>query len=451
MKSKILIVDDDIELCQEISQFLESDKYEVKTAHLLREAEERYAEFQPDIVLLDLKFPDGSGLELLKKIKNEYPEPIVVMLSAYGTISTAVKAIKLGAENFLTKPVDPDYLLIMLEKLAEQKHLRNRLVIQDLELADRRKMIIGKSKKMQEVLQTGQKAALRDVTILITGETGTGKHLLAHYLHQNSPRSQFTFVYVNCTTLTETLLESDLFGHEKGAFTGALKLKQGRVELANRGTLFLDEIGEISLSLQAKLLHFTEYGEFQRVGGTNTLRSDTRIICATNRQLESEVEAGKFREDLYYRINVIQLNIPPLRERPEDIPILLNYFLEKYSREMGRAECKIVDSDLEKICNYTWPGNIRELQNAVERAVVLCKSKRLTVKDFPFLRSPAPSIRDELFQPQPLQQALNQFKKKFISELLMQSGGNQTQTAKILNIQRTYLSRLIKELSIKEY
>jgi DNA-binding NtrC family response regulator len=449
MKIKIVIIDDDQPLVDEMSKFLTLKNYEVKTAHSLKEAEKQLETFHPDISLLDLKLPDGSGLDFLQTIKQKAPETSVLMLSGYGNIDIAVEAIKQGAENFLTKPVDPDYLLLTVEKLIEVKLNHDRLLIQDQEIAERRQMVIGKSQKMDKVIQTCQTAAQRDIIVLITGETGTGKHLLAHFIHENGSRANFPFVYVNCATLTETLLESDLFGHEKGAFTGAIKQKKGRVELANRGTLFLDEIGELPLKLQSKLLHFIEYGELQRVGSTTTLYANVRLICATNRNLQEEVAKGTFREDLYYRINVIQVNIPPLRERPEDISLLCRHFLEKYKIELGKSKCQINEKTLKNLVNYPWPGNIRELQNAIERAVVLSKTDMLSDQDFPSLYSVSPVKPSTLFDPHPLQEAINQFKKEYIQQILEQNGGNQTKTAQILNIQRTYLNRLIKELQIE--
>ena len=448
MKIKILLVDDDAELCTEISRFLETKSYEIKTAATVSEAMAAWQEYAPDVVLLDLKLPDGEGTQVLKEVKSKSGETMVVMLSGYGSIPKAVDAIKQGAEDFLTKPVDPDHLLLALEKLIEQKRLRNRLLIQELEIADQKKSIVGSSKQQKEALSTCKAAALSDSTVLITGETGTGKHLFAHFVHQNSPRKELPFVYVNCASLSETLLESDLFGHEKGAFTGAHQQKKGRAELAHQGSLFLDEIGELPLNLQAKILHFIEYGQFQRVGGTQNLRADTRIICATNKNLADEVKAGKFREDLFYRINVIQIEITPLRERRGDIPLLLDHFLQIYSHETGRPQLQIDDSVIESLINYPWPGNIRELQNAMERAVVLCKSNRLTKSDFPFLTAPLKGESDEPFQPRPLQEALTDFKRRYISQLLQQTEGNQSQAARILQIQRTYLNRLIKELGV---
>jgi DNA-binding NtrC family response regulator len=447
MKVKILIVDDDLVLSQEISKFLKNKGYDVCMTPDLKETKEHLENFIPDIILLDIKLPDGSGLDFLKIIKEKNPETMVLMLSGYGTISSAVEAIKNGAVNFLTKPIDPDYMLITLEQIIEQKQLHNRLIVQDLEIADRRKMVLGSSKNMKRVLENSKTAAIQDSTILISGETGTGKQLLAHFIHQNSKRIKAPLVHVNCANLSEQLLESELFGHERGAFTGAHRQKIGRVELANNGTLFLDEIGEITPNLQSKLLHFIEYGEFQRLGGNQSLQSNARIICATNRNLQAEVQKGNFREDLYYRVNVINLHIPPLRDRKEDIPVLVHYFVSKFGQELGKLVCEISEELIDKLKNYSWPGNIRELQNSIERAMVFCKSQQLNESDFQFF-TVRPAQGDlKMFEARPLKDAVDEFKKEYLSKLLEQNGGNQTQVAKILKIQRTYLSRLLKELN----
>jgi DNA-binding NtrC family response regulator len=450
MKIKILLIDDDVELTKEVSGFLSKHDYEIKIASSYSQYSDIFKDYQPEIVLLDLKLPDRSGLEILEEIKSDSPVTTVVILSGYGTIDIAVEAIKKGAENFLTKPIDPDHLILLLDKIVKQKQLQNRLLANDLYISDRHQLIIGNNKKMKDVIRKAEAAAQASSTILITGETGTGKHLVAHFIHQKSPRKDFPFVYINCATLSDTLLESDLFGHEKGSFTGAYKQKIGRMELANRGTLFLDEIGELPLNLQAKILHFIEYGEFQRLGGTKTLTADTRILSATNRKLESLVKEGKFREDLYFRVNVIQIEIPPLRERIDEISVLIDFFLEKFKLELGRKVCRIQESVRKNLESYSWPGNVRELQNAIERAMVLCQSNQLTAKDFPFLQVPVTLDADDLYRPRPLADAINDFKKNFISTVLKSSNNNQTRCAEVLGVQRTYLNRLVKELNLNE-
>jgi len=449
MKTRIFMVDDDLDLCHQVSTFLKKKGFEIEMVHSIGDARDEWLEFNPELILLDLRLPDGEGTEFLETVKSHSPEVMVVMLSGHANIQHAVEAMKQGAEDFLPKPTDPEHLLLVVNKLIDQRRLLNHARVMELEIAEKQVQIISESDKMREILGTAKRAAESESTILITAETGTGKHLMAHFVHEHSQRKEYPFVYVNCATLSETLLESDLFGHEKGSFTGAQKQKAGRVEIANGGTLFLDEIGEIPINLQAKILHFIEYGEYQRVGGTATKRADTRIICATNRNLATEVQEGNFREDLYYRINVIQINIPPLRERREDIPALISYFGEKLTSSQGRKAMKMSESTLQKLKNYSWPGNIRELQNSMERAVVLSNATMLGDSDFPFLGMPVASAIDDLFDPRPLQDAINNFKKRYINELLSQTNGNQTEAARTLDIQRTYLNRLIKELEIK--
>ena len=447
MKINLLLIDDDWEFTRDVKQFLETRDYQVTTAATLAEGRNAFLQQLPDIILLDLNLPDGLGTELLAEFQSRAPEIPVVMLTAFGSIEKAVEAMKAGAENFLTKPIEPDHLLLTLQRLNEKVRLLNQLRAHELAVVDRCNMVVGESAAMKQVIKDATTAARQDVTVLITGETGTGKHLMAHYIHQNSPRAAFPFVYINCATLSDTLLESDLFGHEKGAFTGALKQKRGRVELAHRGTLFLDEIGELPLNLQAKLLHFLEYGEFNRVGGTEILRSDVRLICATNRELETMVAEGFFREDLFYRINVIRIRIPPLRERSEDISPLFEHFFRKFAREFGKPRLGYAPELVDALSRHSWPGNIRELQNAVERAIVLCPRNQLSEQDFSFLSRGAAKAA-EPFQPRPLQEALADFKRDYICKILEYPGGNQTRAAKILRIQRTYLNRLMKDLGV---
>lgn len=448
MKDRIFLLDDDLALAEEVVGLLEKHGYEVKHARTLAEAKSTWKEFQPDICLLDFKLPDGNGPELLDVIVSQRPDISVLMLSGYGTIPMAIDTIRKGAEDFLAKPLEPDHLLLRLKKLIEQRKLRNQCLQQDLnESGD--SAIVGNSEALRKIIQIATTAASSDSTILITGESGTGKQLMAQMIHQKSPRKDNAFVYINCASLSQALLESDLFGHEKGAFTGAFKTKKGRVEIADRGTLFLDEIGEIPLELQAKLLHFLERGEYQRVGGTDIWKANIRLVCATNRNLQEEVRKGLFRQDLFYRINVIQLEMPSLRSRVDDIPVLVEHFIQRFARELAKPSLPVADGTMENLRNYSWPGNVRELQNAIERAMVLCRADRLTDSDFPFLNT-LTDTGSELLRPRPLQDAINEFKAVYIGELLKQTGQNQSRAAEILQIQRTYLNRLIKELGIQK-
>ena len=451
MNRRIFILEDDFALCEEMEQYLSELDFAVETAYSLSEAFPKWQAFEPDIALLDLKLPDGEGTELLKEIKTHSPEIMVFMLSGTATIQDAVEAMRQGAEDFFTKPMDPDHLMLVLNRHFERRQQLANARVMELEIANSRKMIVGNSPAMQKLLEDCQKAAQAKTTILINGATGTGKHMAAHFIHQNSPRKDFPFVYVNCATFSDNLLESDLFGYEKGAFTGANEQKKGMVEIADRGSIFLDEIGEIPINLQAKLLNYVENGQFQRLGGTATRFTDTRIICATNRDLPGEVREGRFREDLFFRISVIQLRMPSLKERPDDIEMLLSHFLEKFRQDMNRAPMRIAESTLLKLKGYHWPGNIRELQNSVERAVVLASSDTLGDPNFPFLQTPTVGIGNEdgLFRGRPLADAVNDFKREFLEAVLKTTDGNQRKAAEILDVQRPYLNQLMRKLNIR--
>jgi len=444
---QILIVDDDQQIRQLLGDRLSANSYQVVMAENGTRGLEAAAEESPDLVFLDLRMPGMGGLEVLRHLKQDYPDLPVVILTAHGTIERAVEAMKQGAHDFLLKPADPEHILLVVEKSLERKQLReeNRLLREEID--QQYQMVIGESPAMQEVMELAQRVAGSSTTLLVSGESGTGKQLLAREVHRMSPRAEKPFIRVNCTTLSEALLESDLFGHEKGAFTGADKQKRGRVELANGGTLFLDEIGDLSPAVQSKLLHFLEYGEFERVGGMESQQVDTRIITATNKDLKQEVEEGHFREDLYYRLNVVTLVLPCLRDRIQDIPLLTRHFLEKFAREQQRPAPTITQEALESLRTYHWPGNIRELENAIERAVVLAPGNEIT-RDLlpPQVFQPAD---EEIAVGLSLDEALRRFKRQFIARTLQSTENNQTQAAKFLDIQRTYLNKLIKDLDIR--
>jgi DNA-binding NtrC family response regulator len=445
---KILIVDDDPQLRQLLGDRLQANGYSAFLAVNGREGVEQAQEKNPDAVLLDLEMPEMGGMEALERMREINPELPVIILTAHGTFSRAVEAMKRGAYDFLPKPCEPDHLLLVIRKALERKQLLAENLYLKGELADRQPLLIGEGSKMRQVLEMAQKVAATDATVLIEGESGAGKQVMAQMIHAMSERRDQPFVQVNCTTLSEQLLESDLFGHEKGAFTGAHQMKKGRVELAGGGTLFLDEIGDLSPSIQAKLLHFLEHGKFERVGGMKTLSVDARVLAATNKTLAQEVKEGRFRSDLFYRLNVVRLMLPPLRERPEDIPLLADYFLERCNRAMRKQIAAFAPAAMAKMQSHPWPGNVRELANAVERAVVLASGAEIT----PDLLPPqlAEKSKEEIAAGMPLDEAMLQFKKQFIAKTLELTNGNQSQAAQILNIQRTYLSRLIKELGLKE-
>jgi DNA-binding NtrC family response regulator len=444
---KILIVDDDPQLRQLLGDRLQASGYNAIFAVNGREGVEQAQEKNPDAVLLDLEMPEMDGMEALARIREFNPDLPVIILTAHGTLSRAVEAMKRGAYDFLPKPCEPDHLLLVIRKALERRQLLAENIYLKGELADRQPLLIGEGLKMREVLAMTQKVAATNATVLIEGETGTGKQVLAQTIHAMSERRDKPFVQVNCTTLSEQLLESDLFGHEKGAFTGAHHTKKGRVELADGGTLFLDEIGDLSPSIQAKLLHVLEYGKFERVGGMKTLSVDARVIAATNKHLEQEVTDGRFRSDLFYRLNVVSLTLPPLRERPEDVPLLANHFLERCNRAMRKRITAFAPPALAIMLKHHWPGNVRELQNAIERAVVLAGGTEITPDLLPLQMAEKPP--EEITAGMALDEAVLKFKKQFIAKTLEITGGNQTKAAQILNIQRSYLSRLIKELGLK--
>jgi len=441
---KILIVDDDDKIRELLHDRLRSYGYEVFQAENGRKGLEITEKVSPDLMLLDLKMPEMGGLEVLKTVTSLYPELIVIILTAFSTIEGAIKAMKLGAYDFLPKPCKPDHIMVVIRKALSQKKLREENILLRHEIEELYKMIVGTSPEMFEIMKTAKKAAVSRSTVLIGGESGTGKQLLARAIHAMSERNDRAFIQVNCTTLSDELLESDLFGHERGAFTGAHQMKKGRVELAHRGTLFLDEIGDISSKIQAKLLHFLEQGEFERVGGMNPMKVDARVIVATNKNLEREVAGNRFREDLFYRLNVVKLELPPLRTRIKDIPLLTDHFLDKFCRELNKPKLKIGNRVLQRLREYNWPGNIRELENTIERAVVLVSGSEITEDLLP--EQTAVDCLGNVEAGLHLDEAVLKFKQSYIHKTLEMTNNNQTKAAQILDIQRTYLNRLIREM-----
>ena len=446
-KAKILIVDDDAHIRRLLADRLSANDYSVVEAEDGSKGLAEAGEQKPDLVLLDLQMPGMDGFAVLDRMREKFPDLPVVIMTAYGSIERAVEALKRGAYDFLPKPCKPDHILLVINKALERRELMNANAFLRQEMSSQYQMIQGSSPEMKKVMDIAHKVAPSRTTVLIQGESGTGKQLMARCIHNISDRKERPFIQVNCTVLSEHLIESDLFGHEKGAFTGAIKQKKGRFEMANSGTIFLDEIGELSPTLQAKLLHVLEYGEFQRVGGIESLRTDVRIIAATNKDLHNEVEQGRFREDLFYRLNVVNITMLPLRSRIEDIPLFIEHFLYKHARAMGKSMDGISADAMKSLTDYSWPGNIRELENVIERAAVLASGKEITTDLLPPLLQER--AVDEIAVGAPLEQALLQFKKTYIARTLKAENNNQTQAARILDVQRTYLNRLIKELGIK--
>jgi two-component system, NtrC family, response regulator len=391
-KGKVIVIDDEINAAAALETLLTEDGYEVWRANDARSGLQLVEKNEPDVVLTDLRMPGMDGLELLTRIKEARPETLVILMTAYGTVKTAVKAMKLGAEDYLPKPIDIEELEVVLQKTIEKKELleETRVLRARLDHKYRLENLVGESPEMLSAFKTIRQVAPSTSSVLLMGESGTGKELFAQALHQNSPRRNKPFVKVACAALPETLLESELFGHEKGSFTGAVYSRAGRFELADGGTLFLDEIGDISPTVQVKLLRFLEEREFERVGGNKTFHVDVRIVAATHRDLAKKLADGTFREDLYYRLNVIEVSIPPLRERGGDISLLAHYFLRRYAEANAKEVTGISDEALALLLRHPWPGNVRELENAVERAVVLTAEPVLQAGHFPTLR-PAPA------------------------------------------------------------
>jgi two-component system NtrC family response regulator len=389
-KGKIVVIDDEVNAASALETLLHEDGYEVARAHDGVSGLQLLEKTDPDVVLTDLRMPGMDGIELLTRIKDIRPETMVILMTAYGTVKTAVKAMKLGAEDYLGKPIDVEELEVILQKAVEKKRLLEeaRLLRERLDHKYNLDNLVGESPGMLAAFKTIRQVAGASASVLLLGESGTGKELFAQALHQNSPRRAKPFVRVACAALPETLLESELFGHEKGSFTGAVYSRAGRFEAADGGTLFLDEIGDISPTVQVKLLRFLEEREFERVGGNRTYKVDVRIVAATHRDLRQKLEDGSFRDDLYYRLNVIEVTIPPLRERGGDVPLLAQHFLRKYAAANGKS-LSFTDEALALLLQHRWPGNVRELENAIERAVVLADGDQLTPYHFPTLRPAA--------------------------------------------------------------
>jgi DNA-binding NtrC family response regulator len=446
--ARILIVDDDPDIRTILADRLAARGHEVlQAADGIRAIEVSTHEL-PDLMLLDLDLPGADGLAVLERLRHESLAPTIVVITAFATVEKAVEAMRRGAYDFLPKPFQPGLVELTVKKALERNALReeNRALRAVLPSG---KTLVGTSAALAELIAQARRAAESKSTVLLIGESGTGKEVLAHSIHTWSPRAARPFIPVNCVALSEDLLESELFGHEKGAFTGAHHQKPGKFELANHGTVFLDEVGDIRESLQVKLLRVLQEHEFERVGGTKPIRVDIRVIAATNRELEQAVKAGRFREDLYYRLNVVRLHIPPLRERLEDVPLLAEHFLRKYCAETGKVISGFSVEAIELLEHHDWPGNVRELENSVERAVVLGNGPEIQAADLAIgSPSPAANARTEPAAPQigPFHTAVERFKREIIERALHATQGNQTRAAELLGLQRTYLSRLIKHL-----
>jgi DNA-binding NtrC family response regulator len=442
-RTSILIVDDETVVRDSLGKWFEEEGYSVETATTARDALLKLPTQRWDVALVDIKMPGMDGLELQRKIREVDPEILVIIMTGYASVETAVQALKDGAYDYITKPFDPDDLAHLVRKALEHRRTKEENVrLRESLEATRSVELVGRTPVMQQVEELIRTVATTDTTVLIRGESGTGKELVARAIHNLSPRRYMPMVVIHCGALTETLLESELFGHEKGAFTGALYRKKGKFEVAEGGTVFLDEISDISLKTQTDLLRVLQEREITRVGGTQTIKVDFRAIAATNRDLETLVKEGTFRPDLYYRLNVFSIDVPPLRERREDIPLLAEHFLQKYARAMSKRFTAISRAALDKLMEYDWPGNVRELENALERALVVGREPEIQSADLPLSLQSGPGL--------PAGPSLDDVERAHILKTLEACDWNQTRAAKILDIDRVTLYNKIKKYGFKK-
>ncbi len=464
MKKKILIVDDQPDIVLMLTDRLEALGYETVSASNGQEAMEQLDRYFPHLMLLDLEMPNMTGMEVLQELgklnakqsagsetngisgRDSLPLPVVVM-TAHGTVSKAVEAMKAGAYDFLTKPIEFECLTLMLKKVLAREALGRQVASLRIEVESRYSQIVGESPQVSSTVQLAKRAAETNATVLLLGESGTGKELFARSIHLWSERREMPFSIINCVALTDSLLENELFGHEKGAFTGADTLQKGKIEVADGGTVFLDEVGDMPIGLQAKLLRVLQDHEFPRVGGTRLIRVNIRIIAATNKDLKQGVKAGTFREDLYFRLNVVNLSLPPLRDRPEDIIPLAEHFLGRHVREMKRHTQTFSKSAIDTMRCYAWPGNIRELDNAIARAVVLGIDKEISTE---LLGLGGSHDEFDIFDNLPYHGAIERFTTHILERAMRRSNGNKSKAAELLDLQRTYLSRLLKQKNIQQ-
>ncbi|EHQ87737.1 sigma-54-dependent transcriptional regulator [Desulfosporosinus youngiae] len=447
MIPRILVIDDEERMCWALERALSNEGYQVVTATKGLQGIEMALETEPSTVILDLKMPDIDGIEVLKRLKGINPKIPVIMITAHGTIETAIEAMKIGASDYITKPFKLDELKVQVKQALHLGNLENEVNYLRLELGKKYGKMIGQSEAMKEVALLIQQVAKTNATVLITGESGTGKEVAAVEIHKASNRAHMPFVAVNCAALPEQLLESELFGHEKGAFTGATNKKKGRFELADKGTILLDEIGDMPINMQVKLLRVLQERCFERVGGTETIQIDVRVIATTNTELSTAISKGTFREDLYYRLNVMQINMPPLRLRKDDIPLLVNHFLGKFDPSRTK---KISPEAMKILTCYDWPGNIRELQNAIERPLIVCQSNEIQPVHLPKeLLESTKQTSDLIINLPEAGFSLEELEKRLIIKALEKHNYNQTKTAKYLGISRPTLLYRINKHGLK--
>lgn len=448
---KILVVDDEEDIREVLADRLEAMGFDTIRASDGEMGLEMIRKEQPDLVFLDLRMPKLDGFGVLQKVQDEKLDVLIVVITAHGSLENAVEAMRLGAYDFVAKPFDVGRVEVVLTKALGEVTLRREHVVLQEAIKEHTPDMVGDAPVMKQVVETAKRAAQSHATVLILGESGTGKEVLAQAIHLWSARKNEPFVAVNCAALPDDLLESALFGHEKGSFTGAVAQKKGKFELARGGTILLDEIGELKLELQAKLLRVLQEGVFERLGGTKPLRADVRVLAATNRNLEEEMAAGNFREDLYFRLNVVALTMPPLRQRVEDIPVLAGYFLARYSGEAKRRYTGISEAAMSCLVDYAWPGNVRELANAIERAVVLGVGDEIDSEDLPGnVVSGGMGYSGGVETDLPFHDAVEAYKRHLIQDAMKKVGGNQSRAAEQLGLQRTYLARLLKNLGLRD-
>jgi DNA-binding NtrC family response regulator len=458
---RILVVDDEMIVCESCKRILEEDGYDVEIALSGKEAFEKMRANPFDIVITDLKMPGIDGMEVLRTFRAEYPDAIIIMITGFSTVETAVEAMKLGAFDYIPKPFTPDEVSIVVKKAIEKKSLllENIYLRQELQEKYGFHNIVGKSKKMQEIYRIIAKVAMTDSTVLIYGGSGTGKELIARAIHFNSPRREKQFVPVDCAVLSENLLESELFGHVRGSFTGAVTTKPGLFEVADGGTVFLDEVGNISLAIQAKLLRVLQEREFTPVGGTKAKKVDIRLIAATNKDLEKMIKEETFREDLYYRLNIVPIYLPPLRERQEDISLLAVHFLKKYAEEMGKTVKGFTPEAMEKLMRYPWPGNVRELENVIERTVVMIEDEMIRPE---YLILPGQREKENLDEHVPMtseelkeikkhmrEKAVEEIERAFVLNALERNHWNVTRAAEEVGMLRPNFQALMRKYNLR--
>jgi DNA-binding NtrC family response regulator len=442
--AKILILDDEPDMAENLGLILNGAGYETIVETESPKALNLVERDQPDLIVTDLVMPNMDGMDILEQIKDRHPELPVIVLTGYATVDSAVTAVKRGATDYLSKPFSPEEILLRVQKALSWKQLReeNRYLRDRVQRGDQYGEIVGQSQALEDVLKLVDKVAATTATVLLSGESGTGKDLFARTIHQRSSRQDAPFFAVNCGALTETLLDSELFGHERGAFTGASATKKGIFEVANKGTLFLDEISETSLAFQTKLLRVTEEGEFLRVGGTQPIKADVRLISSSNQDMRKAVDEGHFRKDLFYRLGVFQIHIPPLRERVEDLPPLIAYFLNIYSRQIKKKVSGVSAAAMEVLTHYYWPGNIRELENVIERAVIIVEGGEILPEDLP-----GDLLKVRCKQPKPVEEMQN-LERELIVRTLRECNWNRSLAAKRLGMGRRTLYDKLARLGI---